>query len=231
LKKKVKNPILRKKLTPKYRLGCKRIILSSNYFPALQRENVEVNTNGIAEIKAHSILDKAGREIPIDALIFGTGFQASEAMVRMKIIGKKEANLTEDWTQNGAQSYFGINVSGFPNLFFLLGPNTGLGHNSAVYVIESQLNFVLDYLKKLDRKKAVYFDIKREVQESFQKEIQEKLKSTVWQSGGCTSWYQTETGFNTTLYPGGTYEYRQKTKEVDLEDFTISPFSKMQSLP
>lgn len=218
LKAKIKDAELRQKLSPDYRIGCKRILLSSNYYPALTRKNVHVQTDGIAKITANSIIDKKGKEHLIDALILSTGFQATEP-ITMTIKGKNNRELLKEWKKNGTKAYYGISVSGYPNLFFLLGPNTGLGHNSVIYMIESQVNYLVDYLKNLAQKKVAYFDVKSSTQTTFNQEIQEKIKPTVWQSGGCRSWYQTDAGENTTLWPGFTTTYRKLTRKVNLEDF------------
>ena len=210
---------LRRKVTPQYKFGCKRALVSDDYYPALQRDNVELVLDGIQEIRAHSIVTHDGVERPIDALILGTGFVASEFLLDMEIYGRKNHNqkpreLLTEWQDGGPEAYYGISASGYPNLFFLLGPNTGLGHNSVILMIESQYNYILDYVRYLDKSNAQFLDIDPDVQQEHNSDLQEKLKSTVWQTGGCTSWYQTKTGKNTTLWPGSTVGYRRLTKRV-----------------
>ncbi|MEM6806403.1 MAG: NAD(P)/FAD-dependent oxidoreductase [Bacteroidota bacterium] len=213
-KKSIKDPELRRKTTPNYKLGCKRVLVSSDYYPALQLPHVELLETPAAEIKEHSIIDKQGKEYEVDAILMATGFIASEIYLDMNIYGRAGQELIKSWEAEGPEAYYGLSVSGYPNLFFLLGPNTGLGHNSVVHMIESQVNYVLDYMKVLKARGLKFLDIKSQVQEAHNEEIQEKLKSTVWQSGGCQSWYQTSKGKNTTLWPGSTIKYRKITREV-----------------
>jgi cation diffusion facilitator CzcD-associated flavoprotein CzcO len=126
--------------------------------------------------------------------------------------------LEEDW-KDGPEAYLGTVVAGFPNLFFIIGPNTGLGHTSMIYMIESQVNFIVDSIKKLSAKKATWMNVKKDVQISYNAELQQKLKTTVWQSGGCKSWYQTRSGKNTAIWPGFTFTFRNRTKRVNEQDF------------
>ncbi|MEM7335599.1 MAG: NAD(P)/FAD-dependent oxidoreductase [Chloroflexota bacterium] len=220
----ISDPELRRAVTPDYKFGCKRALVSDDYYPALERENVDLITSGIQEIRANSIIDQAGVERPIDTIILGTGFVASEFLVDMKINGRKSQNgqpreLLTEWKDTGPEAYFGISTSGYPNLFFLLGPNTGLGHNSVILMMESQYNYIMDYVRYLEKENKSFLDIDPTVQAEHNAEIQEKLKSTVWQTGGCTSWYQLGNGKNTTLWPGSTIGYRRITRKVHKEAY------------
>ena len=215
IEKSIADPELRKAVTPNYAFGCKRVLLSDDYYPALQRENVELITARISEVKAHTIVDQNGYERPIDAIIFCTGFVASEILLDMKIYGRDGRELLEEWQKKGPEAYYGLSVSGYPNLFFMMGPNTGLAHNSVLHMIESQHNYIMDYLRLLDKEGVAYLDIKPDVYAKYNAHIQKKLQKTVWQAGGCTSWYQMTSGKNTTLWPGWTAEYRLKTYKVD----------------
>lgn len=210
----ISDPELRQKVTPDYQFGCKRALVSDNYYPALQSDNVELVTDGVQEVRAHSIVGNDGVERPIDALIFGTGFVASEFLLDMKIYGRKQRELLTEWQDDGPEAYYGLSVSGYPNLFFLLGPNTGLGHNSVILMMESQYNYIFDYVRHLEKINEPFLDIDPEVQAQHNQDIQKELASTVWQSGGCTSWYQNKHGKNTTLWPGSTVKYRRMTKRV-----------------
>ena len=210
---------LRQKLTPNYKLGCKRVLVSDDYYPALSRPNVSLITDPIQEVKAHSIVTKDGSEHPIDAIIFGTGFVAAEIILDAKIVGLNGAELMEEWKKTGPEAYYGLTVSGFPNLLFLVGPNTGLGHNSIIHMIESQVNYVVEYLQILDKKgEKEFLDLKPQVQRQFNETIQQELKSTVWASG-CQSWYQDSKGKITSLWPGLTRRYRQETRQAKAEDY------------
>ncbi len=213
------DPELRKKVTPNFQIGCKRVLISDDYYPTLLRENVHLETESVVEVRPHSIIVKGGAEYEVDAIIFGTGFIASEVMLNMEVVGKSGKKLLEEWQVNGPEAYFGITISGYPNYLFMVGPNTGLGHNSIIHMIESQVNYMMDYIKILDRTGADYLDLKPEIQKTFNREIQNRLSTTVWQSGGCKSWYQTTDGKNTTLWPGLTVEYRKKTRVVNELDY------------
>jgi len=219
LVKQVKDPVLRAKLTPHYTIGCKRILLSDDFYPALTQPNVEVITNRIREVKANSIVTEDGLEHPIDAIIFGTGFHVTDSQLPHYIYGRDGQSLAEHW-HAGSSAYFGTTVSGFPNLFLLIGPNTGLGHNSMVFMIESQLNYILDCLRTMDRRNLVAVDVLPEIQKSFDTEMQKRMQSTVWISG-CKSWYLDANGHNTTLWPGFTFEYRRRTRHFDLRNYTL----------
>ena len=215
----VADSALRQKLTPNYKLGCKRVLVSDDYYPALCRSNVALITDPIQEIRAHSIITQDGTEHPIDALIFGTGFVAAEIILDAKIVGLQGRELIEEWKQTSPEAYYGLTVSGFPNLLFLVGPNTGLGHNSIIHMIESQVNYVLEYLRILDQKeKNEFLDLKPQVQRQFNDTIQEQLKSTVWASG-CQSWYQDSKGKITSLWPKLSAQYRKETRRAKAEDY------------
>ncbi len=211
----IADPALRKAVTPSYTFGCKRVLLSDDYYPALQRPNVELVTTAISEIKTDSIVDQNGTERHFDAIVFCTGFMASQIMLDMKIYGRKNHELMAEWQENGPEAYYGLSVPNYPNLFFLLGPNTGLGHHSVVHIIESQHHYVMDYLRLLDEENVPYLDLKPEIYTQHNADIQQKLQKTVWQSGGCQSWYQMDSGKNTTLWPGTTIGYRRQTAKVD----------------
>lgn len=217
----ITDPELRQALTPPYKMGCKRVLISNDYYPTFLRENVQLITEGIQEVKAHSIIDQAGNEYPVDTIIFGTGFVASEFIGVLNFRGLKDRDLMAEWSQTGAEAYYGIAAEGFPNLLFLVGPNTGLGHNSIVHMIESQLNYIMDYLKILDQGgEDAYLDVRADVQKKFNANIQNRLTETVWASG-CKSWYQTSQGKNTTLWPGLTVEYRRKTRKINPCDYRL----------
>lgn len=215
----IKDPILRDKLTPHYKMGCKRILVSDDYYPTFNRENVSLHTDGIREITPTSIIDEKGVEHEIDAIILGTGFVAAEMLLDTKMIGLNKRDLLAEWLEDGPEAYYGITVSGFPHLMFLVGPNTGLGHNSIIHMIESQVNYIIDFLKLLDKKEAnAILDVKPAIQTEFNRKIQDELTGTVWASG-CKSWYQTDKGKNTSIFPGLTVRYRRETKNVNPADY------------
>jgi cation diffusion facilitator CzcD-associated flavoprotein CzcO len=211
----IKDPQLRAKVTPDYVVGCKRVLISNDYYPALAKPNVDVITTGIREVKAHSIIADDGTEREVDAIIFGTGFQATDPMPKGVLFGRGGQDITDAW-KNGPEAYKGTTVAGFPNLFLIVGPNTGLGHNSMVYMIESQVNYVMDALRKMDKRGLRSVDVKPQVQASFNQRIQGQLSHAVWSSGGCKSWYLHPSGKNTSLWPGFTFVFRRKLRRFDL---------------
>ena len=212
---------LREALTPRYTLGCKRILLSNDYYPAVQRDNVAIITSPITRVTPNGVRCADGVERKLDVLILATGFQASEHVAPFPLRGRAGRDLSEHWAETGPEAYLGTTVSGFPNLFIMTGPNTGLGHSSMVLMIESQITYVLGALRALRLTRAV--DVRPEVQAAYNQELQAKLARTVWQTGGCSSWYQTAGGKNTTLWPGYTFGYRHATRRFDSENYTIDP--------
>ncbi len=202
---------------PDYPIGCKRILISNHWYQSLVRPNVEVINNSIQEVTETAIVDKDGKAREVDAIIYGTGFAATDFMAPMQITGLNGKTLKQQWA-DGAEAYLGLTVSGFPNFFMLYGPNTNLGHNSIVYMIESQVNYILDAIRAHIQNNLSFTNLKAEIQTQFNQEIQERMKSTMW-SQGCNSWYQTATGKNTNNWPGFTFEYRQRTRHFDLENY------------
>ncbi|WP_066932681.1 flavin-containing monooxygenase [Microtetraspora fusca] len=213
LARQVADPTLRAKLTPDYTIGCKRILLSDDFYPALTRDNVELVTEAVTEIRDHSIVDATGREHEVDVIVYGTGFKVADALSEQRIIGRNGRKIQEAW-QNGVEAYLGITASGFPNLFFLLGPNTGLGHNSVVFMIESQVRYVMDCLRLLSRTGAKAIDVRPEVQRAYNDRLQRRLDRLVWSDGGCTSWYLDERGKNRAVWPGFSFEYWTRTRRM-----------------
>lgn len=220
LERQIPDPALRARLTPDYTIGCKRILISSDYYPALTRQNVSLVTDAVTEIREHSIVDATGTEHEIDVIIYGTGFKVTDALQEQRIIGRDGLKIQEAW-QDGIEAYYGISTAGFPNLFFLLGPNTGLGHNSIVFMIESQVRYVMNCLRLLSRTQARAIDVKREHQRAFNTRLHQRLDPLVWNSGGCRSWYLDEHGVNRTVWPGFTFEYWARTLRVKPEAYEL----------
>lgn len=206
----VPDPRLREALTPTDPIGCKRVLLSNDYYPALTRPNVEVVTDGIREVTPHGLVTADGRERVVDALIYGTGFQATDFLAPMRITGRAGRELNEAWRQ-GAEAYLGITVSGFPNLFLLYGPNTNLGHNSIIFMLESQVRYVLACLRVLRERNLRFLDVRPDAQRDFNARLQRSLERSVW-GADCTSWYKTAEGRNTNNWPGFTFRYRRETR-------------------
>jgi len=220
LKRQVKDPELRRKLLPDYTIGCKRILISDDYYPSLEQPNVEVVTSGIGEVSEHSIVDRDGVEREIDTIIFGTGFHVTDPPIARRIRGGDGRTLAEHWGQS-IQAYLGTTVAGYPNLFFLTGPNTGLGHNSMVFMIESQLNLVIECLKEMDRRDADTVEVREEIERAYNEELQRQLEGTVWTASHCQSWYLDDTGRNTTLWPTYSYSFRRRTRRFEPENYLL----------
>ncbi|MEZ5505878.1 MAG: NAD(P)/FAD-dependent oxidoreductase [Gammaproteobacteria bacterium] len=222
IRKQISNPELRKKVTPDYTIGCKRILMSDEYYPALDSANVDVITDGIREVRANSIVDVNGVEREVDAIIFGTGFKAADPVPPGVVFGRNGKDLGDIW-QQGPEAYKGTTVAGFPNLFFLMGPNTGLGHNSMVYMIESQISYVLDALKTMTKKRLLSVEVRQRDQDDYNADIQGRMTGTVWSSGGCQSWYiHPVSGKNVTLWPGFTWQFRQQTRRFDVRAYRLN---------
>jgi len=218
----IKDPKLRAALTPDYQLGCKRVLVSDDYYPTLTRPNVELVTEGIAEVCQDSIVTRDGTERPVDVLIYGTGFRATEPLIGCRIVGKGGVEIHDAWGKR-MTAYLGVNVSGFPNFFILLGPNTGLGHNSVVLMIEAQVRYTMNCLKLMKRKKQHVLEVRPEIQQSFVEEIYRRMSGTVWQSGGCHSWYQDQnTGEITAIWPGSVISYLRRMRSVSSSDYNFS---------
>ncbi|MFC4951162.1 flavin-containing monooxygenase [Pseudonocardia sp. GCM10023141] len=213
-------PDLKAKVTPDFTIGCKRILMSNDYYAALKSPNVEVVTDRIARITATGVVTADGVEHPVDTIIFGTGFRIADSLGRLTITGRDGVKLNDVW-RAGPEAFLGTTVAGFPNLFLLAGPNTGLGHSSMIFMIESQVNYVLDALRVLDVSGARAIDTRPERQARFNAELQGRLDGSVWSQGGCASWYLDENGRNHTLWPGYTFDFRRRTRAVDPADHEL----------
>ena len=213
---------LRRKVTPDYVMGCKRILISNDYYPALDRDDVEVVTEGIARVTETGVVTDGGREIEVDAIIHGTGFHVQDMLTGIRVVGRDGADLQRAWEKRGMQAHRGTAVAGFPNLFFLLGPNTGLGHNSIVHMIESQAHYVTEILRGMRRRGAWAAEPTPEAQERFNRELQGMLDGAVWSAGGCRSWYLDAHGRNTTLWPDFTFRFRRQTAEFDEREYVLA---------
>jgi cation diffusion facilitator CzcD-associated flavoprotein CzcO len=214
LKRQVSDPELRRKLLPDYVMGCKRILISDNYYPALDQPNVEVVTDAIAEVREHSIVTQDGTEHVVDTIIFGTGFEVTKPPIAKRIRGTDGRTLAEHWSTSMA-AYKGTFVAGFPNFVMMTGPNTGLGHNSMVYMIESQLTYVLGALAAMRARGARTLEVRENAVTAYGERLEKQMDGTVWTAGHCASWYLDDTGRNTTLWPTFSYKFRRATREFD----------------
>jgi cation diffusion facilitator CzcD-associated flavoprotein CzcO len=212
----VRDPALRRKLTPDYRLGCKRVLLMNTYYPALSKPNVALVTDPVARVTARGIVTADGTEREVDAIIFGTGFDVEHAMHAVQVRGRGGKLL---FAQN-VEAYKGCAVAGFPNYFLITGPNTGLGHNSMIYMIESGVRYVVDAVRAIVGQELHSVDVRENVQSAYNAGLRRRMQGTVW-STGCKSWYLDKDGRNYTLWPGFTFSYRHLTRRFDIGSYIV----------
>src|SRR3712207_596484 len=217
----VADPELRAKVTPTDPMGCKRILMSNDWYRALQLPQVEVVTDRITEVRPRSIVTADGTEREVDTIVLGTGFRATEFLAPMRITGRGGRDLHEQWS-DGASAYLGTVVPGFPNLFVLYGPNTNLGHNSIIFMLEAQVGWVVQAVRHLRRGRARWLDVRRDVAGAFDDWVQRRVRGTVF-AGGCRSWYLTESGRNTQNWPASTLTFRRRLHRLRPEDFETAP--------
>lgn len=222
IKKHIKDPELVAKLTPNYEVGCKRVLLANNYYPSVAQKNVDVITEGIDEIGETFVKTKDGKNRDVDAIILGTGFQVTE-MPFSKVVKSPMGKLSEIW--NGSPfAHLGITVHGYPNLFMLLGPSTGLGHSSVVLMIESQISHILGAIAYMDKNHVASVEPKLEAQNQYLSDVLKKMKKTVWITGGCVSWYLDKDGKNSTLWPGSCPAYDRRVRNFESNEYRFKPF-------
>jgi cation diffusion facilitator CzcD-associated flavoprotein CzcO/dienelactone hydrolase len=209
----VRDPAVRARLTPDYEMGCKRVLISSDYYRAMARRNVEVVTEAVREVTRDGVVTADGVERPVDAIVYGTGFTANAFLAPIRIRGLGGLSLDHAW-RDGAEAYLGLSVSGFPNLFIMYGPNTNLGAGSIIHMLESQMTWVLGALREMSRRPGAALDVDDSVQSAFDREVQGRLRTSVWQSG-CTSWYRTRSGRVVNNWPGLMTEYRRRTRRFE----------------
>jgi cation diffusion facilitator CzcD-associated flavoprotein CzcO len=225
----ISDPGLLAKVTPDYTIGCKRILPSNQWYPALGEPNVELVTSPIREVRPRSIVVADGSEREVDTIIFGTGFHVADMPIGEWVRGRAGKRLVDAWG-GSPRAYLGSAVAGFPNLFLLLGPNTGLGHSSMVYMIESQINHVIDALRVMREHGAAVAEVRPDVQDAYNRELDAKQAGTVW-SAGCSSWYLDATGRIATLWPDWTWRFRQRTRRFDPAAYTLRPAADRIAVP
>ena len=213
LRRQVPDRALRRSLTPDYTIGCKRAILSDDYLPALTRHNVDVVTDRITEVREHSVVTADGTEHPVDTIIFGTGFDVPTRQIE-HIHGRDGRTVGEVYHER-PQSYLGTVMAGFPNLFFFLGPFGAAGNQSALFMLESQMAYIVDAVKTMRARGARTVEVRPEAQEAFTAAAEERSRDTVWLTGGCRSYYQTPDGRNAGLWPGWSLDFRRRTRRFD----------------
>jgi cation diffusion facilitator CzcD-associated flavoprotein CzcO len=218
---KIRDPELRKKLVPDYPMGAKRILFSDDYYDALDRDNVTVVTEPIDRIDAGGVVTKDGAAHPADVLIYATGFETTSFLTPMQVHGLGGESLNAKWAREGAEAYLGITHTGFPNFFMMYGPNTNLGHNSIVIMIEAQTRYILSCLNALDARSARSLNVKAQVQRSYNEWVQRRLQASVWARVN-KSWYKNEQGKITNNWVGRTTEYRRRTRSMNPDDYEFA---------
>ncbi len=221
MRRQVDDPDLRERLEPDYAMGCKRILISSDYYPALDRPHVSLETAGIERVTGDGIALRDGRHIALDVIVWGTGFEVADPLGDVRIRGLGGRRLDAAWDPV-PQAHHGTTVPGFPNLFLVLGPNTGLGHNSMIYMMESQYNYIVDALDHLAASDAAWLDVREDALEEFTEEVTARNQDLVWATG-CRSWYLSDGGYNFALWPGWTFEYRRRTRSLDPDSYRTGP--------
>ncbi len=226
LARQVPDPLLRARLTPSYRMGCKRILLSNDFYPALTQPNVSLVTDAIAEIRDKSIVSRDGTERETDTIIFGTGFHVTDFPVAQRIWNQAGVSLAQQWTSGapgrGPDAFRGTTAPGFPNLFVLTGPNTGLGHNSQVFMIEAQIRYVAGAVCYARERGSARVEVRPGAQAAYDRTLQRKMRKTVWETGGCRSWYLDADGRNVTLWPDFTWAFAWQTRKFDPASYEVS---------
>ena len=221
LRRSVPDPELREALTPSFVLGCKRILQSNDYYPAITADNVEVVTHPVRELGANSVSAADGIEREVDTIIFGTGFHATDPPIAKRVRGREGSSLEGVW-HGSPQAYLGTTIAGFPNAFLVIGPNLGNGHSSAIVLIEAQARYIVDALRTMDAERLATVEPRAEIQERWNRDVQEALAGTVWNAGGCSSYYLDANGRNSAIYPWTTLDLRRRLRSFDRDAFATT---------
>jgi cation diffusion facilitator CzcD-associated flavoprotein CzcO len=221
LAKGVADPELRARLTPTFEIGCKRILISNSYYPAIASDNVELVTDPIAKVTGDAVVTADGVERPVDVLVVATGFYTTELPIAERITGRTGRTLADTWGEHGMAAYKGTTVPGFPNLFFLVGPNTGLGHSSMVFIIEAQVDYVRDAIKTMNLHRYAAVEPRPDATRDWNDDLQRRMRRTVWNTGGCSSWYLDSSGRNTILWPRPTFAFRSLLSSFDVAAYDV----------
>lgn len=222
LRRQVPDAALRRRLTPDFTLGCKRLLLSNSYYPALTRPNVDVVDGGLVEITPSGVVGADGRAREVDVLVFATGFHVTEAPIARRIEGTDGRTLADVWA-GSPRAYLGTSVRGFPNMGFMIGPNLGNGHSSAFVLIEAQADYLVSALRAMAHERFGAFDVRRDVEVAYNEEVQAALTGTVWNAGGCASYYIDANGRNSTIYPWTTVDLRRRLRRFDPACYDLRP--------
>ena len=222
LRRQVADPGLRRRLTPDYAAGCKRLLFSNEWYPTLTAPNAELVTAPIGELTEAGALTTDGIERELDTIICATGFAPTDPPIARRLHGAGDRSLSEVWG-GSPQAYLGTTVAGFPNLFLLYGPNLNLGHSSIVYMLEAQIHYVIEALRVMRERGAGIFDVRPEVQQDWNAELQARLGRSIWNTGGCRSWYLDANGRNSVQWPDFTFNFRRRVNRFDPGDYVLQP--------
>jgi len=217
----IADPGLRAKVTPHYEIGCKRILISNTYYPALAADNVDLVTDRIAKVTGDAVVTADGVERPVDVIVVATGFHTTDLPITEHVTGRDGRTLAEVWRETGMAAYKGTTVPGFSNLFMLVGPNTGLGHSSMVFVIESQVEYLRGAVRAIRRGGYAAVEPRQDAHDAWNADLQRRMRRTVWSTGGCSSWYLDEHGRNTTLWPKSTVTLRRQLARFDADAYHL----------
>lgn len=219
----IQDPVLRRKLTPDFTIGCKRIILSSTYYPAIARDNVSLYTRdqGIKRITETGIETQDGQKLDLDLIIWSTGYDATDGVISYPVIGRGGRTIADVWAEY-PRAYLGTTIPGFPNLYIVTGPNTGIGHTSAIFVIEAQMEYIMRSLQSVQKKGARAIDVTPEAEARYTAMIHSEMERTVWKTGGCRSWYQSKSGHVIAMFPGFSFTYRRMAIAFKPKDHVYS---------
>lgn len=210
LRRQVHDPATREALTPRYRIGCKRILVSNDYFPTFDRPDVDLVTSAVERVEPDAVVTADGRRHEVDTLVLGTGFTVTDPYRHLTVTGPGNRTLADAW-ERGMQAHLGVAVAGFPNLFLVVGPNSGLGHSSMVFMIEAQARYLSQCIRARDARGAVSVEVPQRVQDEFNAELERRSARSVWATG-CRSWYLDRYGKNRTLWPSSTIDYWRRTR-------------------
>lgn len=222
IKAQIQDPDLQRKVTPDFTIGCKRVILSDTLYPAYCRKNVTLydKNNGIKEITEKGIVTQDGKEHELDIIVYCTGYDATDGVISYPVIGKQSKPLSEVWA-DFPRAYLGTTIPGFPNLFIVTGPNTGIGHTSALFIIESQMFYIMQAIEAVQAKGKTVIEVTEEAEQRYTDLIHHEMSKTVWQRGGCNSWYKSKSGKVIAMFPGFSFTFRRWAKRFSLKDHRL----------
>ncbi len=223
INKQISDPVLKAKVTPDYVIGCKRVILSNTLYPAYCQENVTLHdkSHGIKEITETGIVMQNNQNVDVDLIVYSTGYDATDGVISYPVIGKNGVTLKSRW-QEFPRAYLGTTIPDFPNLFIVTGPNTGIGHTSALFIIEAQMNYIMSSINALEKKNMKEISVKADAEQRYTQHIHQEMEKTVWKSGGCDSWYRSKSGHVVAMFPGFSFTYQRWTKNFREADHEFS---------